>query len=88
MPPAGLAEWLDRFADRHQGFATVRATDRVVVLHGGDGALAHLEIPNPPLDLPASRAADPVQVVVLLAGLVDHVLDDPAAGPVRIHLRP
>ena len=87
VPPDGLAEWLDRFAGRFGGFAALRATDTVVVLHAGDGTLAHLEIPNPPLDLPACRASDPVQIVVLLAGLVAHVLAGPAAGPVRIHVR-
>ena len=87
VPPAALADWLDRFAGRHQGFATLRITGTVVVLRAGDGTLAHLEVPNPPLDLPAASAADPVQIVVLLTGVVDHVLGVPDAGPVRIHLR-
>lgn len=85
VPPAALAGWLDRFADAHQGFATLRATDTVVVLHAVDGTLAHLEVPNPPLGLPATRAATPLQIVVLLAGLVAYVQDTP--GPVRIHVR-
>lgn len=87
VAPAALAAWLDRFADRHEGFATLRATDTIVVLHAVDGAIARLEVPNPPLDLPATGAATRIQIVVLLAGLVAHVLRAPECGPVRIHLR-
>jgi Actinobacteria/chloroflexi VLRF1 release factor len=49
VPPERLARWLDGFADRHGGCAAEPGA-RVVVLRGGDGALAECHVPFPPLE--------------------------------------
>ncbi len=48
VPPARLPRWLLGFAERHDGATTTAGPD-VVVLTGGDGAQAHLEVPFGPL---------------------------------------
>jgi hypothetical protein len=49
VPPERLTRWLDGFAARHGGYSADTGP-RVVLLHGGDGALAECHPPFPPLD--------------------------------------
>jgi hypothetical protein len=49
VPPERLVRWLDGFAGRHGGFST-ETGPRVVLLQGGDGALAECHVPFPPLE--------------------------------------
>jgi hypothetical protein len=49
VPPERLARWLDGFAERHGGCST-EAGPQVVLLRGGDGALAECHVPFPPLE--------------------------------------
>ncbi|MDN3355357.1 acVLRF1 family peptidyl-tRNA hydrolase [Actinomadura sp. DC4] len=69
VPPDRLGRWLDGFADRHEGFSAV-AGPRVVVLRGGDGALAECHVPFPPLD----------------GDLIGHVLRDRRVGVLLVRL--
>ncbi len=48
VPPSRLPRWLDGFAERHEGSVLTPGPD-VVVLTGGDGAQAHVEVPFGPL---------------------------------------
>ena len=72
VPPERLTRWLEGFSGRHGGY-TADAGPHVVVLRGGDGALAECHVPFPPLesDLPGHVARDR-RVGVLLVRLGGH----------------
>jgi hypothetical protein len=72
VPPERLARWLEGFAERHGGCST-EAGPQVVVLRGGDGALAECHVPFPPLegDL-AGHVSRDRRVGVLLVRLGGH----------------
>jgi hypothetical protein len=72
VPPERLARWLDGFAERHGG-CSAEAGLRMVLLRGGDGALAECHVPFPPLegDL-AGHASRDRRVGVLLVRLGGH----------------
>jgi hypothetical protein len=78
IPPERLQRWLDGFAARHGG-CTPEAGPRVVLLHGGDGALAECHVPFPPLDA-SSDGGDGT------AGLVRHACRDRLAGVLLVRL--
>lgn len=74
IPPERLARWIDGFAARHGGFSA-EAGPRVVLLRGGDGALAECHVPFPPLD-PADGTA----------GLIRHACRDRLTGVLLVRL--
>ncbi len=69
VPPERLSRWLGGFADRHRGFAA-EAGPRVVLLRGGDGALAECHVPFPPLE----------------GDLAEHTLRDRRVGVLLVRL--
>jgi hypothetical protein len=70
VPPERLQRWLDGFAERHGGCSADDAGPRVVLLRGGDGALAECHVPFPPLD----------------GGLTEHALRDRRVGVLLVRL--
>jgi VLRF1 release factor-like protein len=79
LPPERLGRWLERWADAHGGVAETAASDTVVTLVAGDGAVVECEPPFPPVegDLLAHVTRERV-VGVLLVRLGGH-----AAGVFR-----
>lgn len=55
VPPERLSRWLDGFGSRH-GPVAVTSTASEVTLTAADGSVAVVEVPFPPLALPASDA--------------------------------
>lgn len=74
IPPERLTGWLNRFAGRNGGLATIRTTGSVVVVRAGDGTEASIDIPFPPaggLDLDAvAPGPEPIEA---LLGHVGHL---------------
>jgi hypothetical protein len=79
LPPERLGRWLERWADAHGGVAETAASDTLVTLVAGDGAVVECEPPFPPVegDLLAHVTRERV-VGVLLVRLGGH-----AAGVFR-----
>ncbi len=69
VDPERLQRWLDGFASRHDGFSVARGPE-TVSLTGGDGVLARLTVPFPPLS----------------GELVDHALRDRTVGVLLVRL--
>lgn len=76
VPADRLTGWLRRFGERHGGAVATPGPDEVVVA-GGDGALARLTVPFPPLQVDAG-AAD--------GGLRAHVLRRRRVGVLLVRL--
>lgn len=76
-----LHRWLDNFTQRHAGL-DAHLIDPYVEVVGGDGAVARVNIPFPPLD------SDPADLAptgtALLDRLVDHVRTDRPVGAVLV----
>jgi hypothetical protein len=79
LPPERLGRWLERWAHAHGGVAETAASDTLVTLVAGDGAMVECEPPFPPVegDLLAHVTRERV-VGVLLVRLGGH-----AAGVFR-----
>ena len=61
VEPDRITGWVNRFAARNDGLASVTAALSGVLITGGSGTTAHLAVPFPPMD-PAG--AEPVEAVL------------------------
>ncbi|OZM72342.1 hypothetical protein CFN78_15155 [Amycolatopsis antarctica] len=68
VPPERLAGWFERFAERNGGVTGTELSARRVVVTGGDGTTATVEVPFEPLD------AEGVRPGLCVAPLVAHLL--------------
>lgn len=74
VPPERLPGWITRFAARHEGLAEPVAQQDFVQLTAGDGTLARLSVPFPPMAVGAREGIE---------ALLDHVR---SLGPLGIVL--
>lgn len=51
VSPERLPRWIEGFRERHGGQTDLQVTDEHVVVQAGDGAVARVHIPWPPVDL-------------------------------------
>lgn len=74
MPPERVERWLAGFAARHDAITGESLSDGVVTVTGGDGGVAELHVPFPPLAGEDLAGLDPVRAVV------EHALRDRVLG--------
>lgn len=75
MAPDRLPGWVNRFAARNQGLATIEADETGVTMVGGDGTRARLQVPFAPMTV-ADR--EPIEAVL------DHLADIGEIGMVLV----
>ena len=82
VAPDRIVRWVATFADRHGPLVT-EPSRKVLVLRGGDGAVAECHPPFPPMAAPATWPASPT----VLAGLIaEHAAIDRTVGVLLVRL--
>jgi Actinobacteria/chloroflexi VLRF1 release factor len=82
VAPDRIVRWVATFADRHGPLVT-EPSRKVLVLRGGDGAVAECHPPFPPMAAPAAWPASPT----VLAGLIaEHAAIDRTVGVLLVRL--